>query len=335
MTPQPTIPLLITQELYEAAIETVGLPYVGKFTGALTGAIVGAWKGRVEAGTLQLSVREHCRQRKPIGGPDAQALEHAITITERERDDLRAQLAEANRHVAEMQDSIRNSAERRELEVARVELSDAKNRGRDIDIALGKARESAQPSVTLKRGPGPCGLPKAGEPADETAERLAAMVEGYEGEVTMEALNKIQLWQDFSSSGLAPALTATDPSACWLNLREAIPACEADIRANVARATKSAEERIAALESGYRERCDRAVELAKERDEARQQLKAARNELETEIAINLREDLSKANARADANAQAARELARARELAQSSGCLTANVELLKILGKWK
>jgi DnaJ-class molecular chaperone len=29
------------------------------------------------------------------------------------------------------------------------------------------------------------------------------------------------------------------------------------------------------------------------------------------------------------------DLARARELAQSSGCLTANVELLKILGKWK
>ncbi|AKF06045.1 hypothetical protein [Sandaracinus amylolyticus] len=36
---------------------------------------------------LRLNVREHARRRGELGGPDAQALEHAITITERERDE--------------------------------------------------------------------------------------------------------------------------------------------------------------------------------------------------------------------------------------------------------
>ncbi len=37
------------------------------------------------------SVREAARRRKPLDGADAQALEHAITITERERDALKAE----------------------------------------------------------------------------------------------------------------------------------------------------------------------------------------------------------------------------------------------------
>ncbi len=37
-----------------------------------------------------LTVREACRKGRPLGGADAQALEHALTMTERERDELRA-----------------------------------------------------------------------------------------------------------------------------------------------------------------------------------------------------------------------------------------------------
>jgi len=38
------------------------------------------------AATGRMEVREACRQRYPLDGSDAQALEHALTITERERD---------------------------------------------------------------------------------------------------------------------------------------------------------------------------------------------------------------------------------------------------------
>lgn len=39
------------------------------------------------------TVREACRRRMPLDGVDAQALEHALTITERERDEARERLA--------------------------------------------------------------------------------------------------------------------------------------------------------------------------------------------------------------------------------------------------
>lgn len=39
-----------------------------------------------------LTIREACRRRMPLDGADAQALEHALTITERERDALREAL---------------------------------------------------------------------------------------------------------------------------------------------------------------------------------------------------------------------------------------------------
>jgi len=42
-----------------------------------------------------LTVREACRQRIPIDGTDAQALEHALTITERERDEALCKLKSA------------------------------------------------------------------------------------------------------------------------------------------------------------------------------------------------------------------------------------------------
>lgn len=45
---------------------------------------------------LPLQVRDAARRRSALDGADVQALEHAITITERERDDARAQVANAS-----------------------------------------------------------------------------------------------------------------------------------------------------------------------------------------------------------------------------------------------
>lgn len=39
-----------------------------------------------------LTVREACRRRTPIDGSDAQAMEGALSLTERERDDARAEV---------------------------------------------------------------------------------------------------------------------------------------------------------------------------------------------------------------------------------------------------
>lgn len=44
-----------------------------------------------------VTVREACRLRQPLDGADAQALEHALAVTERQRDEARATLAEASR----------------------------------------------------------------------------------------------------------------------------------------------------------------------------------------------------------------------------------------------
>lgn len=73
-------------------------------TGVRTGSNGGAWDTCFEfcfeqvmnkwagAGTVTeaLSVREACRRRQAIGVADAQALEHALTITERERDEAKS-----------------------------------------------------------------------------------------------------------------------------------------------------------------------------------------------------------------------------------------------------
>ena len=40
-----------------------------------------------------IKVREACRRRMPLDGVDAECLEHALTITERERDTARADAA--------------------------------------------------------------------------------------------------------------------------------------------------------------------------------------------------------------------------------------------------
>ena len=45
----------------------------------------------------RITVREACRRRMPLDGADAQALEHALTITERERDAALADLTTLRR----------------------------------------------------------------------------------------------------------------------------------------------------------------------------------------------------------------------------------------------
>ena len=47
-----------------------------------------------------ITVRKACRRRMKLGGADAQALEHALTITERERDDARRQAEDLEAGVA-------------------------------------------------------------------------------------------------------------------------------------------------------------------------------------------------------------------------------------------
>lgn len=58
----------------------------------------------------RLSIREAARRRVPLGGPDAQALEGALAITERERDEAQRAIAEA---VAELRSRLEETEKRR------------------------------------------------------------------------------------------------------------------------------------------------------------------------------------------------------------------------------
>jgi hypothetical protein len=53
-----------------------------------------------------LTVREACRRRMPIDGADAQALEHALTITERERDEARAEAGRLTQRIAALENAL-------------------------------------------------------------------------------------------------------------------------------------------------------------------------------------------------------------------------------------
>jgi len=55
--------------------------------------------------TERITVRKTCRQRMPLDGADAQALEHALTITERERDAAYAELRKLRPTIAAVFDS--------------------------------------------------------------------------------------------------------------------------------------------------------------------------------------------------------------------------------------
>lgn len=52
--------------------------------------------------TVVPTVREACRKRTALDGVDAQALEHALTITERERDDAYAGIREVRKICTEL-----------------------------------------------------------------------------------------------------------------------------------------------------------------------------------------------------------------------------------------
>lgn len=52
-----------------------------------------------------VTTRVACKQRHALDGVDAQALEHALTITERERDDLLAQLRSAQDELEQWKDA--------------------------------------------------------------------------------------------------------------------------------------------------------------------------------------------------------------------------------------
>lgn len=60
----------------------------------------------------KIFVRDACRKRMPLDGADAQALEHALTITERERDDKYCDVAQLL--------TERDAATRRAIEAARI-----------------------------------------------------------------------------------------------------------------------------------------------------------------------------------------------------------------------
>lgn len=63
-------------------------------------AACGLYLGDIAAGQAcprcggGISVREACRRRRPLDGADAQALEHVLAITERERDEALKRLRE-------------------------------------------------------------------------------------------------------------------------------------------------------------------------------------------------------------------------------------------------
>jgi len=88
---------------------------------------VGDMKQRIDAALAEpvkadptLTVREACRRRMPLDGTDAQALEHAITITERERDEARAEVERLHDLLGET---------RLERTAARVDVAAAYKRG--------------------------------------------------------------------------------------------------------------------------------------------------------------------------------------------------------------
>ena len=73
----------------------------------------------------KLTVRAACRKRVPLGGPDAQCLEHALTMTEKERDELARKLegakAEAERLAAYARETYEFCASAATLESAKAE----------------------------------------------------------------------------------------------------------------------------------------------------------------------------------------------------------------------
>lgn len=94
----------------------------------------------------RLTVREACRQRHPLDGADAQALEHALTMTEKERDDAQKE-AELQRGFARMHEHVYercgviNRALRHALQTAQAKIKATQDEG------VGTPADDAMPDI--------------------------------------------------------------------------------------------------------------------------------------------------------------------------------------------
>lgn len=102
-----------------------------------------------------LTVREACRQRVPLDGADAQALEHALTITERERDEAIAAFKDASRLRSEIQQARMKAEDERDDALTGVEAGERAaqsarelvNALREIEVLCGEEDDSPRSAV--------------------------------------------------------------------------------------------------------------------------------------------------------------------------------------------
>lgn len=86
----------------------------------------------------KLTVREHARKRGALGGADAQALEGALSMTERERDTALTKVAKLQNHVKELQDKIMDLEQEQASPSVRVQhlesqIKELQKRVRDLE----------------------------------------------------------------------------------------------------------------------------------------------------------------------------------------------------------
>lgn len=107
--------------------------------------------GSVAGSVRPISAREAARRRLRLDGADAQALEHALTITERERDALKADLAEAEAHHVEHHEGANYSRDEHMAALEALEFSTRMatieecarwlEESEDLDLVAGRMRE--------------------------------------------------------------------------------------------------------------------------------------------------------------------------------------------------
>ena len=112
-----------------------------------------------------VTVREACRRRMPLDGVDAQALEHALTITERERNTARTEGETLRKELSQMRalDKVDCAAMRmtlkglegdkdrleRERDNARESLKEvAEDRDTQVKAASGYSTDAVLPSTS-------------------------------------------------------------------------------------------------------------------------------------------------------------------------------------------
>jgi len=155
--------------------------------------------------TDNISVREACRRRQAIGGADAQALEGALSMTESERDDARAQLAAEKARADQMSDLYNSAANAQQNAIARAET---------IDENLVTAIESLR---TAERS------------RDELGIQLAAQSERLR--LAMDAVKKLKTFRDsiaFNADGTRiRVINSIDICAMWDESNDAVAALDA------------------------------------------------------------------------------------------------------------